>query len=143
MKKQDINVYREIQHTSELAIKAIETISEKIYDDTFAVQMAGQSLQYSKIRNEAVEELVKAGADIYHGSYMEDMIMKRNIGYHTLLNSSLSKIAELLINENNTGIVNMEKSLNHNDNIGKKSELLARKLIETEEKSIANLRHYL
>lgn len=143
MKKQDINLYREIQHTSESAIKAIETVSEKIYDDTFAVQMAGQSLQYSKIRNEAVEELVKAGADIYHGSYMEDMVMKRNIGYHTLLNSSLSRIAEILINENNTGIVNMERSLNHNDNIGKKSELLARKLIETEEKSIANLRHYL
>ncbi|MCD7836769.1 MAG: hypothetical protein LUG83_09035 [Lachnospiraceae bacterium] len=143
MKKQEINVYREIQHTSESAIKAIEAVSEKVYDDTFAVQMAGESLQLSKIRNEAVEEMVKAGVDIYHGSYMEDMVMKRNIGYHTLLNTSLSRIAEILINENNTGIVSMEKSLNHNDNIGKKPELLARKLIDTEEKSIANLRHYL
>lgn len=143
MKKQDINVYREIQHNSESAIKAIEAISEKIYDDSLAVQMTGQSLQFSKIRNEAVEELVKAGADIYHGSYIEDMHMKRSIGYHTLLNSSMSKIAELLINENNNGIVNMEKSLNHNDNISQKPESLARKLIETEEKSIAGLRHFL
>jgi hypothetical protein len=143
MRKQEISIYREIQHTSENAIKTIDALTGKVYDDTFAVQMAGQSLQYSKIRNEAVDELLKAGADTYHGNYMEDMAIKRSIGYHTLLNTSLSRIAELLINENNTGIVHMEKVLNHNDNIGKKPELLARRLIETEEKSIKGLKDYL
>jgi hypothetical protein len=37
----------------------------------------------------------------------------------------------------------MEKVLNHNDNIGKNTELLARRLIETEEKNIKGLKDYL
>jgi hypothetical protein len=143
MKRQEINIYREIQHNSENAIKTIDALAEKIYDDTFAVQMAAQSLRYSEIRNEAVDELLKAGETAYRGSYMEDMALKGSIGYRTLINTSLSRIAEIMIDENNSGIMNMEKALNHNDNIGKKPEQLARKLIEMQERTRACLKDYL
>jgi hypothetical protein len=143
MKKQEVNIYREIQHTSENAIKTIDALAEKIYDDTFAIQMAAQSLQYSKIRNEAVDELLKAGETAYRGNYMEDMALKGSIGYRTLINTSLSRVAEIIIAENNNGITNLEKALNHNDNIGKKPEQLARKLIDMEERTKAELKNYL
>jgi hypothetical protein len=74
---------------------------------------------------------------------MEDMALKGSIGYRTLLNTSLSRIAEIMIDENNSGIMNMEKALNHNDNIGKKPEQLARKLIETQERTRTCLKDYL
>jgi hypothetical protein len=48
-----------------------------------------------------------------------------------------------MIDENNSGIMNMEKALNHNDNIGKKPEQLARKLIEMQERTRACLKDYL
>jgi hypothetical protein len=143
MKRQEINIYREIQHTSENAVKTIDALAEKIYDDTFAVQMAANALQYSKIRNEAVDELLKAGENAYKGNYMEDMALKGSIGYRTLVNTSLSRIAEIMIDESNNGIMNMEKALNHNDNIGKKPEQLARRLIETQKRTRAGLKEYL
>ena len=143
MKKQEINVYKAIQQTSENALKTINAVSDKIYDDNMALQMAGQALNYSKIRDEAVGELIRAGENVYRGSYVEDFARKSAINYKTILNTSLSKIAEVMIGENNTGIINMERALNHNENIGKEPEELAHKLIDAQEKHIANLKHYL
>ena len=143
MKKQEINVYRAIQQTTENAIKTIDAVSDKIYDDRLALQTAGEALKYSKIRDEAVGELLRAGENVYRGSYVEDLARKSSIGYRTILNTSLSRIAELMIGENNTGIVNMERALNHNDNIGKETEELAHRLIDTQERHIADLKHYL
>lgn len=143
MKKQEINVYRAIQQTSENAIKTIDAVSDKIYDDHLALQVAGQALNYSRIRDEAVGELIRAGENVYRGSYVEDLARKSAINYKTILNTSLSRIAEVMIGESNTGIVNMERALNHNDNIGRAPEELAHRLIEAQERHIADLKHYL
>ena len=33
MKKQDINIYREIKRNTEMAIKALDAVTDKIYDE--------------------------------------------------------------------------------------------------------------
>ncbi len=143
MKSQEVKIYREIQKNTEMAMKAIDTISDKVYDDQLALQMSRQSLKYSELHNEAVKQLVEAKAEPYHSSYFDDMMVKTGIHYNTLLNTSTSHIAELMIRGSHNGIVEMEKVLNHNDNVGEKPEMLARQLIDFEEKNIARLKHYL
>jgi len=60
MKSQDVAVYREIQKNTDMALKAIDTISEKVYDDQLAMQISSQSLKYSEIHNEAKKRLAAA-----------------------------------------------------------------------------------
>ncbi|MCM1324993.1 MAG: hypothetical protein NC243_04010 [Lachnoclostridium sp.] len=143
MKSQEVKIYREIQKNTEMAMKAIDAMSDKVYDDQLALQMTRQSLKYSELHNEAVKHLVEAKAEPYHSSYFDDMMVKTGIHYNTLLNTSTSHIAELMIRGSHNGIVEMEKALNHNDNVGEKPETLARQLIDFEEKNIARLKHYL
>ena len=143
MKSQEVKVYREIQRNTEMAMKAIDAISDKVYDDQLAMQISRQSLKYSELHNTAVKQLIDAKAEPYHGSYFDDMMMRTGIHYNTLLNTSTSHIAELMIRGSSNGIVEMEKVLNHNDNVGEKPVSLARQLIDFEEKNIARLKQYL
>ena len=34
LKKQEINIYREIQRNTEMAMKALDAVTDKIYDDS-------------------------------------------------------------------------------------------------------------
>ncbi len=143
MKSQEVAVYREIQRNTEMAIKAIETISDKVYDDALALQIAKQSLKYSELHNEATKQLVEAKAESYHNSYFSDMMLKMGIHYNTLLNTSTGHIAEMIIKGSNTGVLQMEKILNHNPEAGEPSTRLAKEFIEFEEKNIRRLKDYL
>ncbi len=143
MKSQEVTVYREIQRNTEIAMKAMDTIADKVYDDQLAMQISRQSLQYSQLHNEAMKQLVSAKAEPFHANYISDMMLKTGIHYNTLLNTSTSHIAEMMIKGSSSGIIEMEKILNHNDNAGEKCVGLAKKLIHFEEKNIQMLKKYL
>lgn len=143
MKSQDIAVYREIQRNTDMALKAIDTISDKVYDDQLAMQISRQSLKYSEIHNAAKKQLVAAKADTYHGNHLSDFMLKAGIQYNTLLNTSTGHIAELMIKGSNMGVLEMEKVLNHNEDADMKSVALARQLIDFEEKNVQRLIKYL
>lgn len=143
MKSQEVAVYREIQRNTEMAMKAIDTISDKIYDEQLARQVSRQSLKYSEIHNEASKQLLAAKAEPYHSTYFSDMMLKTGIHYNTLLNTSTGHIAEMMIKGSNNGILEMEKILKHNEEAGERSTMLAKQLIQFEEKSVAQLKAYL
>ena len=126
-----------------MAMKALDAISDKIYDDQLAMQAARQSMKYSELHNEATKHLTAAKADGYRGSYFSDMMLNVGIQYNTLLNTSTGHIAELMIKGSNTGILEMEKVLNHNESAGERAIGLARQLIEFEGKNVQRLIKYL
>lgn len=143
MTSQEIAIYREIQKNTEMAIKAIDTISDKVYDDALAMQLSRQSLKYSEIHNAASKQLVAGKAEYYRSGVLADAMLKTGIHYNTMLNTSTGHIAELLIKGSTNGIIEMEKTLKHNERAGEKPVALAKQLIEFEEKNVARLKQYL
>lgn len=143
MKSQEAAVYREIQRNTQMAIKAIDTIAGKVYDDDLALQISRQSLEYSEIHNEASRELMAAKKEGYQGSRLSDAVLKTGIHYNTMLNTSTGHIAEMMIKGSNNGILEMEKVLKHNAQAGNRPVALAQQLIDCEEKNIASLKKYL
>ncbi len=143
MKLQEAAIYREIQRSTENAMTAIDTISDKIYDDQLAMQVSRQALQYSEIHNQAVEKLLQGREELYHSTHLSDFALKGGIHYNTLLNTSTGHIAELMIRGSNQGIVAMNKILNHNSEAGEMPTALAKQLIHFEEQNIARLTKYL
>ena len=143
MKSQEVTVYKEIQRNTEMAMKAIDTISDKVYDDQLAMQISRQSLKYSELHNEALKQLVTAKAEPYRSNFFSDTMLKAGIQYNTLLNTSTGHIAELMIKGSNMGVIEMEKILNHNGEAGEKPVALARQLLDFEAKNIERLKKYL
>lgn len=143
MRKQEMNVYKEIQRNTEMAMKAIDTITDKVYDEQLALQISKQSLKYAEIRNQAYDKLLEARAEPYKSSYMENIMLSGAIQYNTLLNTSTSRIAELMIKGSNMGVLSMNKVLNHNEDADEQAVALANRLIDFEAKNIERLKKYL
>lgn len=143
MKPEEIFIYRDIQKNTEMAIKAIDTLSDKVYEDDFALQISRQSLKYSDIRSRAMDKLLAARAEPVHTNYMADFILKSAIHMNTLLNTSTSHLAELMIQGSNRGITDMCKCLNHNATGDSMAMELAKELMDFEEKNIEVMKRYL
>lgn len=143
MRKQEINIYREIQRNAEMAMKAIDTISDKVFDDGLSTQMAKQSLKYAEIRNQAYDKLLEAKVSPYRSSHMENLMLTGGIQMNTLLNTSTGHIAELMIKGSNMGVLEMNKVLNHNEDAGTDAIMMAEKLLDFEAKNIERLKKYL
>ena len=143
LKSQEIAVYRQIQRNTEAAMKAIDVISQKVYDDQLSMQIIRQSLKYSQIRGAALDQLLQAKAQPYQGSHIQDLMQAGAIQWETLFNTSTARIAELMIKNSNDGILEMNRVLNHNEQAGPKSLELARQLIDFENRSVERLTRYL
>lgn len=143
MKKEEVSIYQEIKKNAEMGISAIDTISDKVYDDDLAMQIARQSLKYSDIRNRAMDKLLQGKAEPGRKNPFSELMLKGGIQYNTMLNTSTSHIAELMIQGSNRGIMDMCKILNRfPDSRGQAMEM-AKELMDFEEKNIERLKKYL
>ena len=143
MKSHEAAVYREIQRNTDMAMKAIDTIAGKVYDDDLALQISRQSIRYSELHNEASKQLMAAKAESYQSNALSDVMLKTGIHYNTILNTSTGHIAEMMIKGSNNGILEMEKVLKYNENAGERPLALARQLIDFEQTNIKQLKEYL
>ena len=75
MKRDDAEVLREVQKNTEMAMKAIDTISDKVYDDDLALQLSKQSLKYSQIHNKAMDKILEGKAEPYRTNNISQMML--------------------------------------------------------------------
>lgn len=142
-KKNEIEVLKEIQKNTEMAMKAIDTISTKVYDDSLALQLSRQALKYSDIHNRAVDRLLEERAKPSPNNNVQDMMLVSGIQINSLLDTSTSHMAELMIQNIHHGLSHMWKAMNHHQDVGNASQEIARELMDFDEKSIEVLRKYL
>lgn len=143
MKTQEVAIYREIQRNAEMAIKALDTLSDKVYDENLARQLSRQSLRYAELRGKAMQALLDAKAEPYRANRLTDMAQRTGLQYNTLLNISTGHIAELMIRERNNGDLELEKVLRHNEDAGEQPRTLAKELLDFDRGSITTLKGYL
>lgn len=143
MKKDDAEILRNIQKNTEMAMKAINTINEKVMDDGLAVQLSKQALKYSEIHNKALDKILEGKAEPHHTNNISQMMLVGGIHSNTLFDTSTSHIAEMMIQGSNRGITDMCKALNHHERAEDTSLEIAKELMDFEEKNIERLKKFL
>lgn len=143
MKSDDIGVLQEVQKNTRMAMKAIDALSGKIYDDALSMQVTRESMKYAEIYNKATDRLLNGKAASYRDNGFQDMMLKGSVSANTMLNTSTSHIAEMLIQGSNRGLTSMWKSINHHERAGDVSMEIAKELMDFEEKNIERLKQYL
>lgn len=143
MKSDDVGVLQEVQKNAKMAMKAIDALSGKIYDDALSAQVTRESMKYAEIYNKATDRLLAGKAASYRDNGFQDMMLKGSVSANTMLNTSTSHIAEMLIQGANRGLTSMWKSINHNERAGDVSMEIAKELMDFEEKNIERLKQYL
>lgn len=143
MRSDDIRVLQGVQRNADMAMKAIDAISSKVYDDELATQISRQGMKYSEIYNKATGKLIDGKAESYQSSGFQEIMLKGSIMGNTILNTSTGHIAEMMIQGSNRGLTDMWKTLNHYENAGNVSMEIAKELMDFEEKNIERLKKYL
>ena len=143
MKSDDAKVLREVQRNTKMALKAIDTITDRVYDDDLSMHITRESMKYAELYNKATDRLLNGRAASYRENGIQDMMLKGGVRANTMLNTSTSHIAELLIQGSNRGLTSMWKAINHNENAGNVSMEIAKELMDFEEKNIEKLKQYL
>ena len=143
MKSDDAKVLREVQRNTKMAMKAIDTITDRVYDDDLSMHITRESMKYAELYNKATDRLLNGRAASYRENGIQDMMLKGGVRANTMLNTSTSHIAELLIQGSNRGLTSMWKAINHNENAGNVSMEIAKELMDFEEKNIEKLTQYL
>ncbi len=143
MKSDDARVLREVQRNTKMAMKAIDTINDRVFDDGLSQHITRESMKYADIYNKATDRLLSGKAASYRENGFQDMMLKGGVRANTMLNTSTSHIAELLIQGSNRGLTSMWRAINHNENAGNVSMEIAKELMDFEEKNIERLKQYL
>ncbi|MDD6491385.1 MAG: hypothetical protein PUG54_04045 [Firmicutes bacterium] len=143
MRSDDVKVLQEVQRNTKMAMKAIDTISEKVYDEELSMQISREAMKYGDIYNKATDRLLQGKASSYKETGFQDMMLKGGVRANTMLNTSTSHIAELLIQGSNRGLTSMWKAINHHENAGNLSMEVAKELMDFEEKNIERLKKFL
>lgn len=143
MKKDDREILKEVQKNAGMALTAITVITDKAYEETMKYELARESMAYADLYRKAAKNLLCAGEKAYQKSAVEDKLLTGAIHMNTLTNSSTGRLAELMIQGSNRGILSMWKSMNHNKEAEGISLELAKELMDFEEKCIERLKKYL
>lgn len=143
MNKDDIAIYKSVQKNTEMAMKAIETIEPKVYENELALLLEKTNRQYADIHEKAVSGLQEAKIEPKKTGGLEQMMLVGGITGNTLFNTSTSHIAELMIKGSNMGILDLTKTLNHNPNGEEKSMELANELMHMENRNLEEYKKYL
>ncbi len=143
MRKDDAEILRSIQKNTRMAMKAIETINDKVYDDDLAMQLSRQNLKYSELYNKATNSILDGNAEEYRSGGLSEKMLVGSIQANALFNTSTSHIAEMVIQGSNRGILDMCKSVNRHENARNAYVEMAKELMDFEEKNIEQLKKYL
>ena len=143
MKKDDVELLREIKKNTEMGLHALEIMENKVYDDKLSLQLIRESFKYGELHDRAKAQLLAAKQMPEPENKIARMMLSASINGSTLLNTTTSHVAELMIRGSNMGLSSLWKAMNHNDQAGEQSMELARELMDFEENNIKELRKYL
>lgn len=142
--KENINALDEISKGASMGMDAINFIIDKIEDKSFKKVLVKQYKQYQEIEKEIKKIYKKYNSeDTPHKTNIVNKAMTwYGIEMKTLTDQSNSKIAELLIQGTNMGIIEGKKIAN-NKKISKEIQKIVNQYIDMQEEILEKLKKYL
>ena len=141
--KNEINVLDELNKGACMGRDAIHFIMDKVEDENLKKELNIQYNKYKSISDRIVELYPEYSEDKPHETNaMNKMMTWYGIEMRTFMDNSTSKIAELLLQGTNMGIIEGRKLLNHKSG-NKEVDKLVEEYVNMQEKFVEILKKYL
>ncbi len=141
--KEDINALDEIHKGACMGIDALSFVLEKVEDETFKMVLEKDYNDYKKIAKR-IEKIYKNYDDDkpHETGAMNKAMTWETVEMKTMNDNSNSKLAELLLQGMNMGIIEGRKILNKK-NLNEEVENIVSEYVTMQEKSVETLKQYL
>ena len=136
-------ILNQINQSIKMGMDSISNVSEKVQDSRLKDELLFQYDKYNEILNEVNNELTN------YDNFPKDLNpMQKAMGWmgvelNTLTDKSNSKIAELMIQGTNMGIIEGVKLLNHNPDTEQPIKDILNKFINFQQNNVEQLKKYL
>ena len=141
--KEDINALDEIHKGACMGIDAISFVLDKVEDDSLKKELEKEEKEYNKIKEKVEKIYPKYNEGKPHDtSVMTKAMTWSGIEMKTMNDKSNSKIAELLLQGVNMGIIEGRRILNKKK-IDEKVDAIISRYVNMQEESMETLKKYL
>ena len=142
-KDNEVNVLDELSKGACMGRDAIHFIMDKVEDEALKKELDRQYREYKEISEEINKIYPEYSEDEPHKtSAMNKVMTWYGIEMKTLMDSSTSKIAELLMQGTNMGIIEGRRLLNQKDT-NEEINKLVEKYVEVQETAVEKLKPFL
>lgn len=143
IRNEEVSVLQESRRNTRMAIDAIDTVLNKVYDEDLAYDLNCQANKFRELDRKIQRTMRQEGIVPKEGSRVEKAMLWSAIQANTLLNTSTSHVADMMIQGNTKGITDLMKVTHNNKIVGSYANELANELMDFEEKNIQKLKSYL
>lgn len=143
IEENEVNVLDELSKGACMGRDAIHFILDKVENEELKEELNRQYREYKEISEEINKIYPEYSEDEPHKtSAMNKVMTWYGIEMKTLMDKSTSKIAELLLQGTNMGIIEGRRLLNHKDTTEEINKLVE-KYVEVQETAVENLKTFL
>lgn len=141
--KNEVNVLDELNKGACMGRDAIHFILDKVEDEKLKTELNNQYNKYKEISDKICELYPEySEKEPHETSAMNKVMAWYGIEMRTLLDKSTSKIAELLLQGTNMGIIEGRKLLNHKDTDPEVHDLI-QEYVDMQEDAVEKLKRFL
>lgn len=139
----EIDILKEINLNSKVGIEGIEFCIGKTDNSTLKAILNKQKKEYENINDRSTNLLLSLGEDDKEVSPLQKAMSWMGVQMNTLKDNSDSKIAEILIQGNNMGVVKGTKLLHEDDELDSTVRSILSDFISLQQQNIDSLKRYL
>ncbi len=139
---EEINVLKETRRNAAMAVKAIDALMGKIYNQEFAYELTSEKNRFRDFERKAEAGLWEYGL-LPKDSGLQKVMLWGSIQANTMLNISTNHVADMMIQGNTRGITELLKVKHNNKVMGSYANELAEELMDFEEENIERLKRFL
>lgn len=136
-------ILNELNKGIKMGMDSISNVSEKVQDDRFKQDLKYQYDEYNKILNEVNNELTNYDDFPKELNPMQKAMGWMGVELNTISDKSNSKIAEMMMQGTNMGIIEGVKLLNQNPEADTEVKNVLNEFIRFQENTIEQLKKYL
>ena len=136
-------VLNEINKGIKMGMDSISNVSQKVQDDRFKQDLKCQYDKYNQILNNVNDELSNYDAFPKDLNPMQKAMGWMSIEMNTISDKSNSKIAEMMLQGTNMGIIEGRRLINQNQNAEKDVKNILNDFVVMQEDSVETLKKYL
>ncbi len=129
--------------SASMSVDTTARVIAKTHDARLRRELNEQKDGYRRFADDAVKGLKSHGLAPQDNPLMTKLMTNVGISVNTMIDSTPSHIAEIMINGTNMGVLKMNKHLNRNKDISEETNKLCRELIDFQKNSATKLESYL
>ncbi len=139
----DVEILNYVLQNAEMGCQGIASVRKKVRNSGIDCVLCEQLVRYGKIYHCANSMLKNRGAEVHHISPVTKAMTKYAAERDLKRDSSSSHIAEMMIKGNTMGVNKMTRHIRNYDGKDSNIRMLAKKMLDTEEEHIREMKAFL